>query len=182
MATTHSISFAWPAGKSTTIVETIKFQAEGLEDMSKGVNGGISVWERFESRLRSRHTRTFDDMVDPTSFAPWTPLTPAYAKRKPAGTQNKILYYSGLLRKALTTPKGSGHITRRRARSLEWGVANISSKPLVHQTTERTRKDGMPLKRRFLGMKLPDDLLELRKIVQTELVARWVAKGGKVTG
>lgn len=175
------IRFEWPAGAHKKIRETLEFQADGLDDLSRGLNGGRSVWERFESRLRSRHAKTFDAMTDPTTGIHWTPLTPQYAKTKPAGTRSKILYLSGELRRALTTPKGSGHITRRFPKALEWGVAAIASKPMVHQTTERTRTDGAPLKRRFLGLKLPDDFLELRKIIQTELVARWVAKGGKAT-
>uniref|UniRef100_A0A6M3JCH7 Putative tail protein n=1 Tax=viral metagenome TaxID=1070528 RepID=A0A6M3JCH7_9ZZZZ len=176
------IQFEWPAGERQKIVETLEFQAEGLEDFSRGFNGGLSIWERFESRLRSRHAATFNAMTDPTSGTPWTPLTPAYAKRKPPGTRSKILYLTGELRRALTTPQGSGHITRRYPKALEWGVADLSSKPMVHQTTERVRKDGAPLKRRFLGLKLPDDFIDLRKIIQTELIARWTAKGGKVNG
>jgi len=181
MAQNYAISFTWPSGERRKIVETLRFQAEGLADMSKGLKGGQSVWQRFESRLRTRHRKTFDAMVDPVTNAPWTPLLPSYAKRKPAGTQNKILYRDGTLRKALTTPKGLGHVSIRKAFSLIWGVS-LGIYPLAHQVpiTRKFRKDGKSLQRRFIGMKLPDDLLDLRKIIQTDLVARWVATGGRV--
>lgn len=183
MAKAYTIRFEWPAGERQKIVESITFQADGLVDFSRGANGGISVWERFESRLRSRHRKTFDAMKDPVNNTTWTPVLEAYAKTKPPGTQNRTLYRTGTMRRALTTPQGSGHVSIRKPQSLTWGVDLGQVYPIRHQAPSpatRYRKDGGDTQRRFLGMRLPDDLLELRKIIQTDLVARWVAKGGKV--
>jgi hypothetical protein len=181
VAKNYSISFTQPLSERRKIVDTLNFQADGLTDMSKGLKGGQSIWQRFESRLRTRHRKTFDAMVDPVTGQAWAALLPSYAITKPAGTQNRILYLDGTLRTALTTPKGAGHVSIRKPFSLVWGVS-LGVYPLAHQVPikRKTRKDGANLQRRFIGMKLPEDLLELRKIIQTDLVARWVSTGGKV--
>lgn len=187
MATrTYTLTFSMPFGEHRFIVDTLSLRADAALDMSKSVTGAVSPWARFESHLQTRHRKTFDARVDPITNQRWTPVLPEYAKRKPAGKRNKTLEFSGTLRKALTSPPGKkarGAIRRRMKLALEWGVGNLGVYPLAHQNPVKrpTRKDGKSLKRGHLGMKLPDDMLTLAKIIRTEsiAIARFVMQRGR---
>jgi len=180
-AQAYTLSINWPTAQQRVIRDTLTFRAASLPNLAKSAAGGIPVWKRFASHLRTRHRKTFDRMVSPITGVGWTPLLDEYAETKPPGTKNKILFYHGTLRKALTTPKGKGHIERMKPQSFEFGVGGLGVYPLAHNSPVKRlrRKDGASLHRQFLGMKLPDDMTKLGQIIRTEMIALRRKAGGK---
>lgn len=153
----------WPVGPTHQVRQTLRAPGIAIRDLRP-------VWKRFVITLRTRHRQTFDRMADPFTSAAWTPLDPDYAKTKPAGTRKKILYLTGRLRKSLTMGgKSADSIIILEPRGMTFGTAVPYG--IFHQTTERTRKDGASRKRRFTGMKLPDDLKILMGFLKTHIVS-----------
>jgi len=153
----------WPVGPTHQVRQTLRAPGIAIRDLRP-------VWKRFVITLQSRHRRTFDSMADPFTGAAWTPLDPDYAKTKPAGTRKKILYRTGRLRKSMTMGgKSADSIIILEPKRITYG----SRVPygIFHQVTERIRKDGAPRKRRFRGMKVPDDLKILMGFLKTHIVS-----------
>jgi phage gpG-like protein len=158
-----NMTFTWPAGPTSQVRQTLRAPGIAIRDLRP-------VWKRFVITLRTRHRQTFDRMADPFTSAAWTPLDEDYALTKPAGTQKKILYRTGRLRKSLTTGgKSADSIIIIEPKQMTFGTAVPYG--IFHQATDRSRKDGASLMRRFIGMKLPDDLEILMKFVKTHIVS-----------
>lgn len=169
-----SVTLEWPVAEQQVVRQTLTLGKAACDDLRP-------VFERYRGVLRTRHRQTMDAMRDPLTGLPWTPLLPKYAASKPPGTQNRILYRSGRLRKALTVFQAPWSIYQATPKSMVWGVDSPSIYPLVHQTTLRSRKDGQPLRRGYMGLKLPDDLNTLARYIRTHIIGQ-IAKGGAKGG
>jgi len=171
-----TIQFDWPMAERQKVRQAITLLGiQGISDLRP-------VWKRFSGTLRQRHRQTFDARMDPITGMPWASVLPEYDMTKPSGTRGKTLEFSKRMRKALTVPKSPWSHFVSLAKRMEFGIIATKIYPLVHQTTMRTRKDGAPLNRRFVGMKLPDDLITLQKFIKTHLIGLWAKGGGKATG
>ncbi|MEW5875819.1 MAG: phage virion morphogenesis protein [Candidatus Zixiibacteriota bacterium] len=164
------VSFDWPTAEQRAVRQTLTMTRTAVTDLRP-------VFERFRGTLRMRHRRTMDTMTDPITGQPWTPLTEKHKSRKPSGTQARILYFTGVMRRALTVFQAPWSIYHATPVSMIWGIDSPEVYPLFHQTTQRRRKDGQPLRRGFMGMVLPDDLNTLTRFVRTHIIGMQ-AKGG----
>jgi phage gpG-like protein len=157
------VTFSWPTGPTNHVRQTLRAPGIAIRDLRP-------VWKRFVITLRTRHRKTFANMADPLSNLGWTPLDPDYARTKPPGTRKKILYFTGRLQKSLTTgSKSADSIIILEPKQMTFGTGVPYG--IFHQATERTRKDGASLTRRFMGMKLPDDLRILMGFLKTHIVS-----------
>jgi phage gpG-like protein len=157
-----NMTFTWPAGPTQQVRQTLRAPGMAIRDLRP-------VWKRFVITLRTRHRETFDRMADPFTSAAWTPLDEDYARTKPAGTRKKILYRTGRLRKSLTTGgKSADSIIILEPKGMTFGTAVPYG--IFHQATDRSRKDGASLLRRFLGMEMPGDLFKLAEFMRTHII------------
>jgi len=171
-----TVEFIWPYAEQQRVRQAITIVGiRGISDLRP-------VWQRFSGTLRQRHRQTFDARVDPITGTPWAPVLPTYDASKPAGKRGKTLEFTGRMRKALTVGKAPWSHFLSQPKRMEYGINAPQIYPLVHQTTARTRRDGAPLNRRFVGMKLPDDLITLQKFIKTHLIGLWAKAGGKTKG
>lgn len=144
------IEFSWPAGERKKIVQAIQVPAEIMQDMRP-------VFKIVVPNFRQRHSVTFRRMVDPITRKPWAALSEAYAEIKEKKFPGKrILEATGTLRRAATKKGARGNITEMKKQSLVWGVDGLGVYPIVHQATERNRKDGVPIRRGWLGIRSKD--------------------------
>jgi len=174
-----TIEFDWPMAERQKVRQAITLLGiQGISDLRP-------VWQRFGGTLRQRHRKTFDAQTDPISGVTWHPYTPAYYEWKlehKRAKADKMLQLSGTMRKALTVPKSPWSHFISEPKLMEFGIVAPVIYPLVHQASSRTRKDGYPIRRGFIGMKLPDDLIILQKFIKTHLIGLWAKGGGKATG
>lgn len=172
------LQLVWPTGERKAVVQWFKTQEVLLEDWRP-------VFKRWIPNVRRRHRLTFERQVDPFTGAQWTPLTPAYARRKgKSGVTRKvkgaiasvfrgILVLSGALKAAASSKGAPGQVVIMKPRQLVFGVNIGEIYPRVHQASDRLRKDGKPIRRSWLGLKVPEDFvslaLHMRRVWKGEL-------------
>ena len=76
-----------------------------LEGMLRRVDDWSPAFERIANHFQAHMAEVFATEGGATAHGKWTPLSPAYAKTKPAG--KKILERDDLLRQAMTGGAGS---------------------------------------------------------------------------
>lgn len=181
------VAFDWPVAERRVVRHTIQFTARGLDDLRP-------VFNRFRGVLRSRHADTFRRMVDPITNEAWTPLTPEYAARKagiqrgrravlrsaraaglsvPGLTRQQILVDLGRMKKALTVYGAEWAFYQVTKRAMLWGIDPTEIYPIFHQTTAKFRKDGKPLRRGYVGMRIDEDAPAFLRLVETHVLALW---------
>ena len=144
-------TFEWPTGQRTAIRQTLVEHSLVLDDLRP-------VWQRFVAYIRRRHKRTFESQTSPFGQA-WPPLSEPYATRKRAMFGAKpILQATGALMRAASRKGAPGQIIIMEPRAMTYGVALGKVYPAVHQRSERTRKDGTPIKRTWLGLNTEQDI------------------------
>lgn len=169
------IAFVWSIGEQRLVRQVLLTTERGLSDYRP-------VWDKFIPNVRRRHSVTFRQQASPFSGAPWPALEPKYAawKQKVFGAK-PILVRTGALKRAASSKGAFGQIVVMQPRYMEFGVDLGEVYPAVHQKTERIRKDGTPIKRVWLGLKAPDDLIALQaQIVRRITLDQKAAGGGRL--
>jgi len=166
------IAFTWSIGEQRLVRQVLITTERGLSDFRP-------VWDKFIPNIRRRHSVTFRQMASPFSGAPWPALEPKYAewKRKHFGDK-PILVRTGTLKAAATRKGAFGQVIVMQPRFMEFGVELGEIYPGVHQTTSRFRKDGTPMQRVWLGLKVPDDLIALQSQIVRRITLDQKAAGG----
>jgi len=182
-----AIAFTWSIGEQRLVQQTLLTTERGLSDFRP-------VWDKFVPNVRRRHSVTFRQQASPFTGAPWPRLSKEYAaskgrsgkitKKRGGGVAQQfrpLLVLSGKLKTAATGKGAFGQIVVMQMRYMEFGVDLGEVYPAVHQKTERIRKDGTPIKRVWLGLKVPDDLIALQaQIVRRITLDQKAAGGGRL--
>ena len=151
----REVTFEWPYSQRQKVRQVIRIHDDRIKDFRK-------IWDIVIPNLRQKHSVTFRQMRDPISNKPWNPLSKKYAEWKMKNYPGKrILELTGTMRRAASKKGARGQVAISKKRAMVFGVDLARIYPLYHQLTNRSRKDGVKIRRPWFGITHQDFALSV---------------------